>query len=557
MGRFMRRAACGGAVALLVSGAAWPDVPRLDLSIGQWDQETTGFLTSNDPLLTVAPGAQLTSERESYARFGVRLGSAWWAPVVRARYTSLGAETSSFEDNSFPPLIIDTTTTATKVDFEHLEGLLYFTIGSRIRAELGGGVKKFDGSIESVSVNQSNLGGTTTTTSRRELPADMRVFYGAAYAEPASWLSFGGEAVTGSESGTDVLDLTFRFIIKPLTWMGVEGGYRRLTLKAENVENTAYDFEFGGPYAGLSFLYGSKDAGLMQPDTDQDGVNDKEDQCPDTPAGATVNESGCEPDTDGDGIADARDECADTPKDSGTDEKGCPVPVAAEPPLEAVTDADKDGLADEQDQCPGTPEGTPVDANGCALGDQDQDGIADERDSCPGGAAGAVDPRGCPTAGAEPEPVAPVLAAGPDEDGDGVPDASDRCRRTPRGFKVDATGCLVKQASVLQGITFQVNSSYLMRDSEVLLLDVVEALKAQRNTKIVIQGHTCDLGEAKYNKWLSQRRANRVLEFLVRHGIDASRLLAVGYGEEQPMVPNDDERMRELNRRTVFQVVEQ
>jgi OmpA-OmpF porin, OOP family len=115
----------------------------------------------------------------------------------------------------------------------------------------------------------------------------------------------------------------------------------------------------------------------------------------------------------------------------------------------------------------------------------------------------------------------------------------------------------VQQSTPLQGITFQVNSSYLMRDSEVLLLDVVEALKAQRNTRVIIQGHTCDLGDAKYNKWLSQRRANRVLEFLVRHGIDASRLLAVGYGEEQPLVPNDDERMRELNRRTVFQVVQQ
>lgn len=550
----VRRASWGSAVAMLVSGAAWSDVPRLDLSVGQWDQETTGFLTSNDPLLTIPQGSELTSERESYARFGVRLGSAWWAPVVRARYTAAGAETTRFEDNSIPPLIFDTTTTNTRVDFEHLEGLLYFTLGSRIRAEFGGGVKKFDGLIETVQVNEDNF-GTTTTRAQRELPVDLRVFYGAAYAEPASWLSFGGEAVSGSESGTDVLDLTFRFVIKPLTWMGVEGGYRRMTLKGENVDNTSFDFEFGGPYAGLSFLYGSKDAGLMQPDTDEDGVDDKEDQCPDTPSGVTVNESGCEPDTDGDGIADARDECADTPKDAGTDQKGCPEPLPEPEPeaaAAAAADADQDGLADEQDQCPDTPEGTPVDAHGCAQGDQDQDGIADGQDRCPGGAAGAVDANGCPL-----EAVAEAPAAGADEDRDGVPDARDRCRRTPRGFKVDPTGCLVQQASVLQGITFQVNSSYLMRDSEVLLLDVVQALKAQRNMKVVIQGHTCDLGDAKYNKWLSQRRANRVLEFLVRHGIEASRLLAVGYGEEQPMVPNDDERMRELNRRTVFQVVEQ
>jgi OOP family OmpA-OmpF porin len=186
-------------------------------------------------------------------------------------------------------------------------------------------------------------------------------------------------------------------------------------------------------------------------------------------------------------------------------------------------DSDGDGLSDAQDQCPDTPAGAAVDANGCPL-------------------------QQAPT---------PALATGPDEDGDGVPDANDRCRGTPRGFAVDGAGCMVKQATVLRGITFQKNSSYLMRDSEVLLLEVVAALKAQRETRIVVQGHTCDLGDDKYNKWLSQRRANRVLEFLVRHGIDASRLLAVGYGEDQPMVPNDDERMRELNRRTVFQVLAQ
>lgn len=342
--------------------------------------------------------------------------------------------------------------------------------------------------------------------------------------------------------------------MKPLTGMGVEGGYRRMTVTGENVNNTRYDFEFGGPYAGLSFLYGSKDAGLLQPDTDGDGVNDKDDQCADTPEGAPVNESGCEPDADGDGVPDGRDDCGDTAADTTVNDKGCPAAVAAAPAA-APLDADNDGLADDQDQCPDTPAGAVVDANGCMPGDADQDGVPDEQDRCPGGAHGAVDPAGCPLAGTT--EAAPAALTGPDEDQDGVPDANDRCRRTPRGFKVDATGCLTQEATVLQGITFQVNSSYLMRDSEVLLLDVVEALKAQKTSKIVIQGHTCDLGEAKYNKWLSQRRANRVLEFLVRHGIDAGRLLAVGYGEEQPLVPNDDEKMRELNRRTVFQVMEQ
>ena len=144
-----RRCCCLGGAAMLMSGAAWPDVPRLELGVGQWDHDLSGTLSSDDPLLAVPAGFELDSDRESYARFGVRLGSAWWAPVARARYTQLSGEGSSFEDNSTflgnVLVNLDTTSTRTAIDFEHLEGLLYFTLGDKIRAEVGGGLKKIDG----------------------------------------------------------------------------------------------------------------------------------------------------------------------------------------------------------------------------------------------------------------------------------------------------------------------------------------------------------------------------------------------------------------------------
>jgi len=62
-------------------------------------------------------------------------------------------------------------------------------------------------------------------------------------------------------------------------------------------------------------------------DADGDGVLDDVDQCPDTPAGATVNETGCEGDADGDGVVDRLDACPDTPAGTTVDEKGCPPPV--------------------------------------------------------------------------------------------------------------------------------------------------------------------------------------------------------------------------------------
>ena len=90
-------------------------------------------------------------------------------------------------------------------------------------------------------------------------------------------------------------------------------------------------------------------------DSDNDGVLDDADQCPDTPAGAVVDEKGCEADADGDGVVDRLDLCADTPAGTAVGANGC------------ADDADGDGVADSIDECPQTPAGAKVLANGCSL----------------------------------------------------------------------------------------------------------------------------------------------------------------------------------------------
>jgi len=93
-------------------------------------------------------------------------------------------------------------------------------------------------------------------------------------------------------------------------------------------------------------------------DADGDGVTDDLDQCPDTPAGASVNESGCEGDADGDGVVDRLDQCPDTPAGTTVDENGCPV----------AADGDGDGVPDAIDQCPDTAAGAMVNETGCTEG---------------------------------------------------------------------------------------------------------------------------------------------------------------------------------------------
>jgi OOP family OmpA-OmpF porin len=90
-------------------------------------------------------------------------------------------------------------------------------------------------------------------------------------------------------------------------------------------------------------------------DDDGDGVTNDIDKCPNTPAGAKVDASGCEIDSDGDGVGDSRDQCPNTPAGAKVDEKGCEL------------DGDGDGIVDSQDKCPNTPKGERVDNTGCPF----------------------------------------------------------------------------------------------------------------------------------------------------------------------------------------------
>ncbi|MCL7943036.1 OmpA family protein [Marinobacter sp. ATCH36] len=106
---------------------------------------------------------------------------------------------------------------------------------------------------------------------------------------------------------------------------------------------------------GLSFAF-SRTVSESSPepaDSDNDGVPDSRDQCPGTPAGASVDNTGCERDDDGDGVANSKDQCPSTPAGASVNSRGCEL------------DSDNDGVVDSQDQCPDTAAGAEVDDTGC------------------------------------------------------------------------------------------------------------------------------------------------------------------------------------------------
>jgi outer membrane protein OmpA-like peptidoglycan-associated protein len=197
--------------------------------------------------------------------------------------------------------------------------------------------------------------------------------------------------------------------------------------------------------------------------------------------------------------------------------------------VEAPLDSDGDGVVDELDKCPGTPRGMEVDAQGCPL-DSDGDGVINEADKCPNTPPGVpVDSYGCP----------------PDSDGDGVPDYLDQCPSTPAGATVNEVGCWSLKATML----FDTNSSYIKSEAHPLLDEVATILEKNPQIKVEIQGYADNTGTAEYNQWLSERRAKRVMDYLVSKGIARERLQAKGYGSTRPVASNATEEGRAQNRR--------
>ena len=92
----------------------------------------------------------------------------------------------------------------------------------------------------------------------------------------------------------------------------------------------------------------------------------------------------------------------------------------------------------------------------------------------------------------------------------------------------------------------------LSTNSEKKLNKVAEWLKKHPDTKVQIQGYTCDIGTEEYNLALGEERAESAEKYLEKMGVDSNRLSRISYGKERPRVPNTDEENRSLNRRDEF-----
>lgn len=291
-------------------------------------------------------------------------------------------------------------------------------------------------------------------------------------------------------------------------------------------------------------------------DDDGDGMKNGQDACP--REGGRVDARGCTlPDRDGDGLADNEDRC---PKEAGpTTTQGCP-------------DADKDGLADNEDQCPH--EAGSAQTKGCPFPDADGDGVTDSLDLCPS-KAGVAESMGCPDTDGDgvaddedqcPRKAGPAKLQGcPDTDGDGVPDVVDNCPR--EAGVAENYGCSARQKQLViirkekieikEKIFFDTNRARIKPKSFKLLNQVARVLVEHPEISMVsIEGHTDDKGNRNHNLRLSQARADAVMAYLVKKGVEPERLKAQGFGPDRPLMSNLTPDGREINRRVEFFILD-
>jgi len=104
-------------------------------------------------------------------------------------------------------------------------------------------------------------------------------------------------------------------------------------------------------------------------------------------------------------------------------------------------------------------------------------------------------------------------------------------------------------------VLFDFASSYLNEKSHPILDRINEFLHSDASINLVIAGHTDNVGPSQFNLRLSQRRAESVLQYFVNKGVSKARLKPIGYGMQKPIVSNDTEEGRSINRRVEFSIM--
>ena len=149
-----------------------------------------------------------------------------------------------------------------------------------------------------------------------------------------------------------------------------------------------------------------------------------------------------------------------------------------------------------------------------------------------------------------------------DDDNDGVANIYDKCPNTPKGTKVDGSGCPLPELKLpenekqvvieaVRNLEFDFNKATI-RSSSNNYLDKVADLMMDKGYNLKLDGYTDNIGSDAVNRKLSKDRADAVKAYLVSKGVSASKIETAGHGANNPISSNGTEEGRQENRRVEF-----
>ena len=114
----------------------------------------------------------------------------------------------------------------------------------------------------------------------------------------------------------------------------------------------------------------------------------------------------------------------------------------------------------------------------------------------------------------------------------------------------------IGQSIILQNIYFDFDKYVLLKESFPFLDKIAAYLKEKTNVRILVSGHTDNIGTIEYNDELSNKRAKSIVEFLTNKGIAQYRLQSAGLGSRFPVDSNDTDEGRQKNRRIEIKIID-
>ncbi len=121
---------------------------------------------------------------------------------------------------------------------------------------------------------------------------------------------------------------------------------------------------------------------------------------------------------------------------------------------------------------------------------------------------------------------------------------------------------LTKDALVIKNIYYEYGKYRLKKEQkDILDVAVVALMQEAPEIRVELGSHTDDMGGEAFNLRLSQKRADEIVNYVIKQGIDKDRLVGKGYGYTVPVAPNkfddgtDNPDGRAMNRRTEFKVI--